>query len=307
MIQDDERPFLLAIRAKVGDDTPRLIYADFLEETGQADLVARAEFIRLQCQRSRLPPDDPQTLELLRREQIAFQRWSDHWPQQGRQLFRHSDFTRGFLDRTRIAAEALLEIGPKLTCWIGSSVLRLKDAAGRLEALMHQPWLRDWQRLDLAENGLRSDDVEHLVRSPYLHQLKELSLARNPLLYPSISDLAEASNLANLTLLDVSFTSAESAGARALAVSPTLSKLETLRLASASVGPDGIEAFAYRCELEQLMFLDLRNNRFFFRGVRALATATRLRRIQQLDLRQNCLLEEERQSILRRYGSRVLL
>src|SRR5262245_41290558 len=38
------------------DDAPRLIYADWLEENGDPD---RAEFIRLQVERARLPRHDP--------------------------------------------------------------------------------------------------------------------------------------------------------------------------------------------------------------------------------------------------------
>ena len=44
MTHDDA--FLQAILETPDDDTPRLIYADWLDEHGD---VARAEFIRLQC------------------------------------------------------------------------------------------------------------------------------------------------------------------------------------------------------------------------------------------------------------------
>lgn len=42
----DEPALLAAIRAHPDEDTPRLIYADWLDENGQPE---RAEFIRLQC------------------------------------------------------------------------------------------------------------------------------------------------------------------------------------------------------------------------------------------------------------------
>src|SRR5207344_2104774 len=48
--------FLRAILAHPDDDAPRLIYADWLDEQGDAD---RAEFIRLQVQLSRMPTGDP--------------------------------------------------------------------------------------------------------------------------------------------------------------------------------------------------------------------------------------------------------
>ena len=43
--------FLRAIIEHPEDDTPRLIYADWLEENGDPD---RAEFIRVQCELARL-------------------------------------------------------------------------------------------------------------------------------------------------------------------------------------------------------------------------------------------------------------
>src|SRR5262245_59923246 len=46
-----EEAFLAAIAAAAEDDTPRLVFADWLEDNGQPE---RAELIRLQC---RLEPD----------------------------------------------------------------------------------------------------------------------------------------------------------------------------------------------------------------------------------------------------------
>ena len=46
------RDLLDFIVANIEDDAPRLVYADWLEENGHA---ARAEFVRVQLQRARLP------------------------------------------------------------------------------------------------------------------------------------------------------------------------------------------------------------------------------------------------------------
>src|SRR5262249_17672416 len=56
------------------EDLPRLVYADWLEEHGDAD---RAEFIRVQCALARLPAYDPDAAELEQRAQellLAHQR-----------------------------------------------------------------------------------------------------------------------------------------------------------------------------------------------------------------------------------------
>src|SRR3954453_18261421 len=46
--------FLRGIGGEPDDDTPRLVYADWLDEHGEAD---RAEFIRVQCELARWVPD----------------------------------------------------------------------------------------------------------------------------------------------------------------------------------------------------------------------------------------------------------
>jgi uncharacterized protein (TIGR02996 family) len=60
-----EAAFLRDILAHPEDDTPRLVFADWLEEHGAPE---RAEFIRLQCQLARMSEGDPDRGRLLDRE-----------------------------------------------------------------------------------------------------------------------------------------------------------------------------------------------------------------------------------------------
>src|SRR5207248_2932002 len=66
------RPEVLAFLAEAkehpDDDTPRLVLADWLEEHGDADDAARAEFVRSQCERARLEFREPRAVELRQRE-----------------------------------------------------------------------------------------------------------------------------------------------------------------------------------------------------------------------------------------------
>ena len=61
MSSNPARAFLEAILAQPDDDTPRLVYADWLEEQGDS---ARAEFIRVQIERARLPDWDARQVRL---------------------------------------------------------------------------------------------------------------------------------------------------------------------------------------------------------------------------------------------------
>jgi uncharacterized protein (TIGR02996 family) len=74
---EEHEAFLRAIFDAPADDTPRLVYADFLDEAGEAD---RAEFIRAECEHRRLlalDPGDPGLArlgEVLRRQVVAHRR-----------------------------------------------------------------------------------------------------------------------------------------------------------------------------------------------------------------------------------------
>jgi uncharacterized protein (TIGR02996 family) len=60
-----EQALLAAIWADPHDDTPRLVYADWLDEHGQPD---RAEFVRVQCELARAGDWDDRTAALKARE-----------------------------------------------------------------------------------------------------------------------------------------------------------------------------------------------------------------------------------------------
>lgn len=64
----DERTFLQVIGNDPDDDGPRLQYADWLDEKGDAASVAKAEFIRVQCALESMGSDDPARMILRSRE-----------------------------------------------------------------------------------------------------------------------------------------------------------------------------------------------------------------------------------------------
>ncbi|WP_171471338.1 TIGR02996 domain-containing protein [Frigoriglobus tundricola] len=72
----DEQALLAAVIAHPDEDTPRLMYADWLDENADAlptrdpkEMRLRAEFIRAQIEAARLPPNDPGAKAL--RDRIA--------------------------------------------------------------------------------------------------------------------------------------------------------------------------------------------------------------------------------------------
>jgi uncharacterized protein (TIGR02996 family) len=92
----DRVAFLRAIAEHPDDDLPRLVYADWLDEHGDP---ARAEFIRVQCELTRLVPDDGRRSELHVRERELLKAhghgWSAEWD--GLRGVAWEGFERGFV------------------------------------------------------------------------------------------------------------------------------------------------------------------------------------------------------------------
>ena len=83
----DQAALLAAIVANPDEDTPRLLYADWLDEnlpdktpSPSSGPAARAEYIRVQCRLARLPFDDPDYPELLEREEDLAEWLAAHAP-----------------------------------------------------------------------------------------------------------------------------------------------------------------------------------------------------------------------------------
>src|SRR5437016_3328785 len=99
--------FLETIVAEPQDDATRLVFADWLEEQGDAD---RAGFIRAQVERARLAEDDPRQPELARREGELLARRGAEWlAELPEPLRREAEFRRGFVARVRCTAGEFLD------------------------------------------------------------------------------------------------------------------------------------------------------------------------------------------------------
>ena len=86
--------FLHAIHASPADDLPRLVYADWLEENGDAP---RAEFIRVQCELATIDAIDPQRAALEDREHELLNEHEDRWLGESRPEMTEWEFARGFV------------------------------------------------------------------------------------------------------------------------------------------------------------------------------------------------------------------
>jgi uncharacterized protein (TIGR02996 family) len=314
----DERPFLDAVFDRYDDDRPRLVYADFLDDTGQP---GRAELVRVQLALARLGDDDPRRPALADRQAELLAQNRAAWTAHLTGLVVGVDFRRGVPDAATVEAEAFLERGAELFERLRVRRLRLLDAGRFMPKLAASPLLARVRELDLCSADLGNAGVGLLAKSPHLKGLAALdlgfntiddagveALARSPLLpgltHLSLNDndritsagltqLATSPFFAGLTALDVSGNDVNDLGVRAVVESPAMGRLQSFRANNNPIGDGGLAALAGAPLLARMAKaehrLEFRGNMIGPPGAAALAVCPALRHCAALDLSDNYL------------------
>jgi uncharacterized protein (TIGR02996 family) len=277
---------LQAVFAEPEDDTPRLIYADWLEDNGRPAEQARAEFIRVQVALARAAEDDPVSKALRARERELWNAHQEEWLQALPPPLRRKSvrFHRGFFE----------ELGLLPAVWI-------EHAA---ELFAHHPIHR--MRLPRMMTRTRAGGVAVI---PHLSRLRELSLEGCRVDEPMrtlkiLFDTPFLSGLKRLVLAECGITTQQLG---VLVASPLLGRLRVLDLSNNEVGPKGAQQLAFSPQAASLRQLSLANNPIGDAGARALAGSAHLAGLERLDLRQVELGPAAAAALRDRFGERVVL
>jgi uncharacterized protein (TIGR02996 family) len=241
----DEQGLLAAIWADPHDDTPRLVYADWLDENDQP---ARAEFVRVQCALARLDEyDEVERPPLAKREQLLWKRHAKDWKAGLPKALQTAAFRRGFP-------------APRLKATIASSFLKLPPdefaaaplwwysippAPSRLGKLLACPQLLRVGALQLGEGWLSPPaDVTAFAASPNVRNLSSLDLSRTYRFGErGVAALAAgAANLPHLRTLNLSVCNLNGKALAALAASPLHRQLTALDLSGNDAKGGSMEA-----------------------------------------------------------------
>jgi uncharacterized protein (TIGR02996 family) len=170
-----------AVLAHPDDDGPRLVYADWLEERGDAD---RAEFVRLQLRLAQSP-----TLEDRAREAVLLHRHAEAWlaplrvksePLQNRGT--HAQFVRGFVEIVWMPAQIFLKRAEKLFHRAPVRELRVTRAnpAEFEQLILFPPTARlhtiDLSNVRLGERGMMSLADAELLKTVRVLRLRNCHL-----------------------------------------------------------------------------------------------------------------------------------
>jgi uncharacterized protein (TIGR02996 family) len=130
------------------DDAPRLVWADWLEEHGDAD---RAAFVRLQCDWAALDPGDPRRDDVWRRWATVLESRGSGWRFELEPDARPAGFWRGLPEWFILATDEMVEQLTRLRRRVPAQCVVL-ELAGFREQLRHWPGLDGVRCLTVAES-----------------------------------------------------------------------------------------------------------------------------------------------------------
>ena len=173
----DREALLAAICANPDDDTPRLAFADWLEENGEPE---RAEFVRLQCELASGLPPGPRRSAMVSRTNKLLRKNESHWRadlvETEPMAWTWDRFERGFveslavydLDRFSQSATRLFAYAPIVSL----TIYRLKNPG----VLAEIPVLSQVRCLCIYTNWPAEDSVRRLALATNLNALEEISI-----------------------------------------------------------------------------------------------------------------------------------
>ncbi|AMV28162.1 Leucine Rich repeats (2 copies) [Gemmata sp. SH-PL17] len=225
---NDHDALLHAIGEHPEEDTPRLMFADWLEENGQPE---RADFVRNQIELTRRELTAAERHQLVKKNVYYLTNWVPHWKAQLPRIdgIEWGDFNRGLIEEVQAADDrSVIQHADAIFRVPGIHVLRLRRLR-RAQALAEVPQLARLRALKMVSAGAHEDGLGILLASPHLGQLVVLDLHGNRI------DNVVSVNIAggwfqNLTELWLGSNRVGNRGARALASSPYMTQLRLLDL-----------------------------------------------------------------------------
>ncbi len=271
-----EAGFLQDIFAHPEDDTPRLIYADWLDN----HQPARAQLIRVQCRLAKLEPDDPDRELLEMQEQDLLKEhaavWTGHLPSWARKT---AKFQRGFVNHLSTGARDYSRVN-KLRLRVTFDSLYLNQLF-RVQDLLDARLLAGIRRLTLTGGEA---EVAHLLRSEQLADLESLELCACPVSEEVCQALVSNRRLDRLRRLVFTSTELGPDQARILSQAPLLSQLQELSINNGDPWTEAVRILGQSPHWRQLSRLSLAYCGLTAEEVRELIGSRMLRNVTALDL-----------------------
>jgi uncharacterized protein (TIGR02996 family) len=286
-VETERRAFLAAIVAAPDDDTPRLVFADWLDEHGEHD---RAEYIRLECQSARLEDDDPQRAIVDKRSAALLRKHLQKWELEAPLWARKGlSFKRGFIDHIVTSAASWIKRADKLLAGVPITSVRFENVRDRFSELLAVPSLAQIRRLTFSWNSLSDSQVAALAAVRTLSGLRALELFLSRVSDAGVKSLADSSYFAGLVSLNLMDNWISGAGAEALAKTRHLLRLTNLEMSANAIGDQGVTALAGSPVLANVCRLYLYANDIGDEGAETLASSAHVASLRELSLGDNSI------------------
>ncbi len=289
---------LIETRVHPDDDMPRLVLADWLEETGTEPDLARAEFIRIQCQLPRTRGRARSDLEW--RERSLWWKYVETWLGPIYPACTGFSFRRGLvsidLDDERLHP---LDLDALFACphWAWVERVQLSNPSERTFAhLLPSPAVSRLRVLHVEGGAPLTGPSTTLAECGQLDLLGELALRRVGLSPYGATPLALCPSLTALAALDLGYNALDSVALESLGRAPAFTALTSLELASCPVcdchsgqARAALRAFFHGPLAGRLIRLGLAGTGMLAAEVDLLAASPMLANLEELDLAANNL------------------
>jgi uncharacterized protein (TIGR02996 family) len=277
----DRDAFLKTIIENPEEDTPRLVFADWLEEQGEP----RGEFIRIQCALAHMEMNDDRLPELIAREQALLLEHGDEWLGRLKLMVDDYCFRRGFVERVSLQGRHFL----------GDAVELFERAPIRELGLTHLGMGRfpatelaavtQLTRLNTLElSGVAGDErINTILQSKHLKQITRLQLD-NVRCGKQALETIFGGNFPRLAALEL--IGDELGAYSRIVCSPKISLREySIKSMSGALNRDDVIKLARAKNLAGLTVLDLRESKVQVPGATAIANSKVLKNLQVVGLR----------------------
>jgi uncharacterized protein (TIGR02996 family) len=286
---NDDEPFIERVLARRASDEPRLEYAARLEQRGDP----RGEFIRLQCERARLPPDNPQFEAVRARERELLGLHESSWSAPISDWAKNWHFERGFIQGIAIDVHAFVEHMDELFTHAPISTVKLlgeAPVAGWAQGRWDRERLRNIHYLDLSAFEVDSAIVCQMLSSTHLAPVGFISFSDLNCNVETAEALAAAGHLERIeSLFFLGHIDADMRGRpiELLAGSAQLRSLKSIDLRETNLGPDDMQALANSPFINGLEQLDLGDglysaNTIGAKGMQAIAGSANFAHLNRL-------------------------
>ena len=284
-------PFLATILDRPAEDGPRLVYADWLEEQGDAD---RAEFIRVQIELARLPDDDPRHDRLTDRETSLRERHGEAWRAEIPEWARKGcDFGRGFLEHIIVWRDWRRDYGGALSAAAPVIKLTLQNVDDVVATFSPHPNVRWLSELVVLDDQMSYDGLMKLVNPrsvvASLKALRFMGLGSN-FGDTGVNILCLAEGLTNLEHLELNRCAVPARGVQRLTDPDELNyltKLRRLDLTDNNLESDRVWTLTHSEFAKRLTHLTLNNNEITNDGAQAIVESPYLDNLTHLELDDN--------------------